>query len=85
MMRMDRWIEPINKYGRIDESVENSVEVILVLQARSIQICFGGLGGRFQIIQKWKEEREGEGGRKKGEKSISNLSQVQKQTQVLYF
>jgi hypothetical protein len=52
MMRMDRWIEPINKYGWIDESVENSVEVILVLQARSIQICFGGLGGRFQIIQK---------------------------------
>jgi hypothetical protein len=31
------------------------------------------------------EGGEGEGGRKKGEKSISNLSQVQKQTQVLYF
>ena len=48
--------------------------MILVLQARSIQICFGGLGGRFQIIQKWKEEREGRG--REEERREKNLFQI---------
>jgi hypothetical protein len=77
MMRMDRWIEPINKYGWIDESVENSVEVILVLQPGAFDSnLFWWARRSFSNNSKMKGGEGGGGWGREAERREKNLFQI---------